>query len=47
MTRTFEIVVMGLLALVLPQQAFGMSIKQKQRNACSGRRSGDVSRRFR
>ena len=46
MTRALEIVAVGLLAVSLPQRAFGMSIKQKQRNACSGRRSGDVSSRY-
>lgn len=45
MMRTSSIVGVGLLALSFsPQGAFGMSVKQKQRNACSGMRSGEVSR---
>lgn len=43
MVRASGMVGVGLLALWLPQQAFGMSIKQKQRAACRGMRSGDVS----
>lgn len=44
--RVYGIVGIGLLTLSFPQQAVGMSTKQKQRNACSGMSSGDVSREF-
>ena len=43
MVRASGMVGVGFLVLSLPKQAFGMSIKQKQRAACRGMRSGDVS----
>ena len=43
MMRAADMVGIGLLALSFPQHAVGMSTKQKQRNACSGMSSGDVS----
>ena len=45
MMRVSGIVGIGLLVLSLPQHAVGTSTKQKQRDACSGMSSGDVSQR--
>ena len=44
MVRASGILGIGLLALFPAHQAVAASVKEKQRYACKGRRSGDVSR---
>ena len=43
MVRPSGMVGVGLLVLSLPQQAAGMTLKQKQRAACDGMSTGAVS----
>lgn len=43
MVRPSGMVGVGLLVLSLPQQAAGMTLKQKQRAACKGMSTGAVS----